>query len=162
MYARFSGTRVDGGMAARARAEEGIGLVELLIALTIMTVGIFALVAGFSSGIETNRRASKASTAGTLADQQMETFRSGSYASIAASGSTKAGADSRTYWVESFVTTARVCGDGSLDSASPPCVANGGAIGREVKTVTIKVHDGTTSAAPVLISETSTFDRSIG
>ncbi|MBA2332973.1 MAG: type II secretion system protein [Gaiellaceae bacterium] len=147
-------------MSTRVRAEAGMGLVELLIALTIMTIGIFALVAGFSSGIETNRRASKSSTAGTLADQQMEAYRSSSYASIAAVGATKTGADSRTYWLESFVTPARVCGDGSLDSSGTPC--GGAPVGREVKTVTIKVHDGSTSAAPVLITATSTFDRSTG
>ena len=148
-------------MPSRVREETGMGLVELLVALTVLTIGIFALVAGFSSGIDTNRRASKTSIAGTLADQQMELFRRGSYASIAAVSVSKTGPDKRTYLLESFVTLARVCGDGSLDSVSS-CAANGGAVGREVKTVTIRVHDGPTSAAKTLITESSTFDQSIG
>lgn len=160
MSARSCGTRMVSGMSSR-RTEAGIGLVELLVAMTVMSIGIFALVAGFSSGIETNRRASKTSTAGTLADRKMEAFRRGSYASVAAGGAAQTGPDSRTYWVQAFVTPARVCSDGVLDGGLT-CAANGGPIGREVKTVTIKVHDGATSAARVLITETSTFDRSIG
>ena len=42
-------------MSKRIRDEAGFGLVELLIAMTIMSIGIFAVVAGFSSGIETNQ-----------------------------------------------------------------------------------------------------------
>ena len=70
-------------MPARVRTEEGFGLVELLVALTILSIGIFALVAGFSSGFGAINRASKTSTAGTLADQQMETFRRGGWDSVA-------------------------------------------------------------------------------
>ena len=38
-------------LRTRLRAEEGMTLIELLIAMTIMSIGIAALVAGFSSGI---------------------------------------------------------------------------------------------------------------
>ena len=54
------------------RAEEGMTLIELLIAMTILAIGIAALVAGFSSGILSINRARLASTAAALADKQME------------------------------------------------------------------------------------------
>jgi type II secretory pathway pseudopilin PulG len=59
-----------------------MSLVELLIAMTVMSVGIAAIVSGFSSGIFTVVRAANASTAGTLADRQMEFFRGLDYGSI--------------------------------------------------------------------------------
>ena len=43
--------------------------------MTVMSIGIVALVAGFSSGFGAINRASTDSTAGALADQQMEAFR---------------------------------------------------------------------------------------
>ena len=69
-------------LKTRLRAEEGMTLIELLIAMTIMSVGIAALVAGFSTGIVSITRANVTSTAGTLADKQMETFRQASYATV--------------------------------------------------------------------------------
>ena len=38
-------------LKSRLRAEEGMTLIELLIAMTVMSIGIAALVAGFSSGV---------------------------------------------------------------------------------------------------------------
>ena len=60
-----------------------MSLVELLIAMTVMSLGIAAIVAGFSSGIFTTVRAAKSSTAGALADQQMEAIRGFNYGLIA-------------------------------------------------------------------------------
>jgi prepilin-type N-terminal cleavage/methylation domain-containing protein len=67
----------------RLTAQEGMTLVELLIAMLVMSIGIFAIVAGLSSGILTISRAAKASSAGAVADDQMESFRGLSYAAIA-------------------------------------------------------------------------------
>ncbi len=64
-------------LKSRLRAEEGMTLIELLIAMVVMSIGIAALVAGFSSGVVSIGHARTASTAGTLADQQMETLPSG-------------------------------------------------------------------------------------
>src|SRR3954454_16948992 len=69
-------------MLRRVRHEEGFGLVELLIAMTVLVVGILALVAGCSSGMLSLKRASRASAAGALADQRMEALRGGSYAAV--------------------------------------------------------------------------------
>ena len=69
-------------LKTRLRAEEGMTLIELLIAMVIMSIGIAALVAGFSSGIVSVNRARLTSTAGSLADQQMELYRQASFASL--------------------------------------------------------------------------------
>jgi prepilin-type N-terminal cleavage/methylation domain-containing protein len=71
-------------MALRERLtqEGGFGLIELMIAMTVMAIGITAIVAGFSSGIIALSNASRTGTAGTLADKQMEAYRALSYAGI--------------------------------------------------------------------------------
>ena len=87
------------------RAEEGMTLIELLIAMTVMSIGIAALVAGFSSGIVSINRARTTSTAGTLADQQMELYRQASFASLPTtlqSPTTPTAARTvSTYWMQS-------------------------------------------------------------
>ncbi len=62
-------------VSTRVREESGFGLVELLIAMTVMVVGITALVAGMSSGMVAVKRAGDESTAAALADKQMEAYR---------------------------------------------------------------------------------------
>ncbi|HEX4526426.1 MAG TPA: prepilin-type N-terminal cleavage/methylation domain-containing protein [Gaiellaceae bacterium] len=69
-------------MGTRAREEEGFGLIELLIALIVLSIGILALFGAFNAGAIAIRRASNVSTAAALADQQMEGFRAMTYASI--------------------------------------------------------------------------------
>jgi type II secretory pathway pseudopilin PulG len=59
----------------RLATEGGFGVVELLIAMTVMVVAVMALVAVLNSGMVTLRRAAAASTAGAVADQQMEAYR---------------------------------------------------------------------------------------
>jgi type II secretory pathway pseudopilin PulG len=67
----------------RLRADEGFGLVELLIALLILNVAVLALVAAFVSSSATLRRASRTATAATLADRQLELYRALTYGVIA-------------------------------------------------------------------------------
>src|ERR671914_10961 len=69
-------------MRTRLRAEDGIGLVELLIAMTVLAVALLALVAAFSSGALTLQRAGQTSTASALANQQMELYRGLKYCAI--------------------------------------------------------------------------------
>jgi Tfp pilus assembly protein PilE len=68
---------------SRARVQDGFGLIELLMAMTMLNIGILALVAAFQSGAFALQRASKTSTAAAIADIQMERFRSMTYSSIA-------------------------------------------------------------------------------
>jgi prepilin-type N-terminal cleavage/methylation domain-containing protein len=62
-------------VSTRVRDEAGFGLVELLIAMTVMAIGISAIVAGMSSGFVAVNRARDASTAAAVADKQMEAYR---------------------------------------------------------------------------------------
>jgi prepilin-type N-terminal cleavage/methylation domain-containing protein len=74
---------VGGMIGARVREQAGFGLIELLIAMTVMVIAITAIVAAFSSGLVALSRASRASTAATLADKQMEAFRVIPYTKVA-------------------------------------------------------------------------------
>jgi Tfp pilus assembly protein PilV len=53
-----------------------MGLIELLIALTVLTVAIGGLLAVFASSVVTLRHSSMEGTAITLADRQLESYRS--------------------------------------------------------------------------------------
>ena len=72
----------------RLRQDDGFGLVELMIAMLILTVGLLALLSAFVSGSTTLRRASRTATASTLADTQMELYRALTYSRIAVDTST--------------------------------------------------------------------------
>jgi len=158
-------------MRHRAGDESGMGLVELLVAMLVLAIGIFALVAGFSSGFGAINRAGKTSTAGTLADQQMEAFRGGPYSAIATPALNpipKPGVDGRSYWMDVDVHPAKICADGFVDPLET-CSSNGGPISRQVKIVRVSLLDRRTDAdpipfdqAPLLITEFSTFDQSTG
>ena len=63
----------------RVRSEAGLGLVELLIAMTVLAVGIGATLTLFADSLITLQHAGKEGTAVTLADRQMETYRSMPY-----------------------------------------------------------------------------------
>jgi type II secretory pathway pseudopilin PulG len=159
-----------------AKSEEGFGLIELLIAMTVMVVAIMAIVAAFNSGMVTLNRASRASTAATLADIQMEGFRKMTYASITptcASGTSAAtdclsppvtpppAPDGGTYQIRTAIRFD--CAVGTLGGTVPSsatCTGTGAA--RPAKRVTIIVYDPATTPARELFRETSTFDQATG
>jgi Tfp pilus assembly protein PilV len=66
----------------RAREESGFGMLELLMAMVMLNVGILAVVAAFSSGNAALARANRISTAGALANKQMEIYRGLHYDNI--------------------------------------------------------------------------------
>jgi Tfp pilus assembly protein PilV len=136
-------------LAAKLRGEDGIGLIELLIALLVLNVGIFATLGAFTSAATTIRRASHISTAAAIADRYMECFRDTSYTSIQwpmTSGSCTAasvtGPDGRTYNLSATV-------------APGPQQTTGSAY---VKQVTLQVSDPGDNNK-VLVTSTSTFSR---
>lgn len=69
-------------MTHRLRGDDGFGLIELLVALTILTVALLALAAGYDQAFLSLHRAAQKSVAVELADRQMELYRSLPYASI--------------------------------------------------------------------------------
>jgi Tfp pilus assembly protein PilV len=78
----------------KLREDEGFGLVELLIAMLILTVGLLALLSAFASGTTTLRRASRTATASTLADRQMELYRALTYGAITLNSTAVSATDS--------------------------------------------------------------------
>jgi Tfp pilus assembly protein PilV len=65
------------------RAEGGFGMIELIISMTMLNVGILAIVAAFNSGALAIQRAAEVSTASVVGDKQMELYRAVKYTEIA-------------------------------------------------------------------------------
>lgn len=172
----------------RLRQEGGFGLIELLMAMTILNVGILATVAAFNSGIVALRHAGKISTASVLADKQMELYRSLTYGSIALDSTSipaSAPYNSDPAWSATQVTTTCTaplpaeCNasrtttgpdhhsyriDTYIVNQNPATTytqpaGSPHATARAVRTVTVVVRDPT-KANKVLARETSTFDCS--
>lgn len=125
--------------------EGGFGLVELLIAMTVLAIGLMALVAAFGSGYVATNRASTIGTASVLGDKQMEVFRAMSYATLTAQPADSGwvdqqGPDGRTYQVRTTVATQTVTG------------------GRDVKLVDVYVQ----YKGRQWVHEQSTFDQLTG
>jgi type II secretory pathway pseudopilin PulG len=59
----------------RVAQEEGFGLIELLIAMVVLNVGIFALMASFQSGALAVSRSAATSNGTVVADKVMEVYR---------------------------------------------------------------------------------------
>jgi prepilin-type N-terminal cleavage/methylation domain-containing protein len=78
----------------KLREDEGFGLVELLIAMLILTIGLLALLSAFVSGATTLRRSSRIATASTLADRQMELYRALTYGAITLNSAAVSATDS--------------------------------------------------------------------
>jgi type II secretory pathway pseudopilin PulG len=70
----------------RAAGDEGFGLVELLIATTMLTIAIGSLLAVFVSSAVSLRRAGQKGTALTLADTQMEKYRTRTFTAVRIDG----------------------------------------------------------------------------
>jgi Tfp pilus assembly protein PilV len=73
------------GLKQRLHAEEGFGLVELMISLVVLNVGILAVVAAFNGGSLALLRSSEITTAAMLADKQAELYRAMTYNAISLS-----------------------------------------------------------------------------
>jgi len=152
-------------LGSRIRGDEGMTLVELLIAMVVMAVGISAIVAGFSSGFLAINRARLASTIAALADKQMELYRQAPFTSLtpgALSGGTLTGSDGKTYWVGAAITWTCVVGPANTTTNATPPTCTGTPASRAVKLVSIEVHQGSTSSDPLVFSENATFDSATG
>lgn len=166
------------------RTEHGFGLIELLIALTLLNVGILALVAAFNSGALALQRASKTSTASALAEKQMELYRSILYDNIGLDATELASDDDDatyagdTAYSGSMVT--RTCtGIPKPDECDASRTVTGPdnrtyridtyivleaptAASRNLKNVTIVVRDGSNLTGRPLVRSESTFDKCTG
>jgi Tfp pilus assembly protein PilV len=145
------------------RQEEGIGLVELVIAMTMLVIGIFAVASLFASAMVVSRRASETMTALTLAESKLETFRSMRYGQIGIDPSAFAAADS-TYIADSAYSSAHNV-DVSGSSFAPTEIVTGAdhrsyrvdtyivwqavTATRSLKQVTVVVQSGSGAARPL-------------
>ena len=165
-------------MRTRLRQEGGFGLIELLMAMTILNVGILTLVAAFNSGSVALRRASMVSTASVLADKQIELYRALTYDAIALDSSTiPSTAPYNTDSAYSATQATRTCTGSPLP---PECNASQSTTGpdrhtyridtyivdthavgnaRAIRQVTVVVRDGS-NVNKTLARETTTFDCS--
>lgn len=155
-------------------------MIELLTSLTVLNVGILAIVAAFNSGAVTLRRASQISTAAALADQQMERFRAITYAAISLDTTSVAAAGS-TYGSDTAYNASQVTATCSpivnectpvrtISAVTSPdhrsyrvdtyIVFDTPTSGRELKKVTVVVRDNT--SLKTLARVASTFDQSTG
>jgi type II secretory pathway pseudopilin PulG len=99
----------------RLRSERGFGLLELLMAITMLNVGILAIVAAFNAGALALSRASRQSTATAVADTQMELFRGIKYANIQQTTSEWNSAVADATWTADSVYTSST----AMNSGSP-------------------------------------------
>ena len=67
----------------RLAAQDGFGLIETLIALTMVNIALLALVASLNAGAISLARAGSESAANSLAQEQLELYRAVGYSSIA-------------------------------------------------------------------------------
>ena len=130
--------------AAKLRGEEGVGIVELLIAVLVLNIGLFATIGAFTSAATTIRSASRISTASAIADQTVEALHNLKYSNIANQAATNTtGADGRTYNVQIAVSSGQVTG-GSAN----------------LKQAIVTVRDGAAGAGGrVLVTSTTTLSR---
>jgi Tfp pilus assembly protein PilV len=66
----------------KVNAEDGFGLIELLIAMVVLQIALLAIVGAFGAGSAALARAGRLNTAATLADTQMELYRAMPYDAI--------------------------------------------------------------------------------
>ncbi len=168
----------------RLRGEKGFGLIELLMAMTMLNIGILALVAAFNSGAIALKRASRISTAAALADAQMELYRAITYNAIALDDNTTKNSTDTLYRNDT-VLGGNINNDQTTTGCVSPlpneCIPTRNAVGadhtkyrvdtyvtlttppngRSVKLVTVVVRDGF-SPYGTLAREQSTFDQSTG
>jgi prepilin-type N-terminal cleavage/methylation domain-containing protein len=177
-------------MRTRLRAEDGFGLIELIIAMGILAVALLALIAAFSSGALTLQRAGQTSTASALANQQMELYRGLKYCAIRldddpANLPGPAPYTTDTAYSASQVLDSAVCGGSAQPcGAGPPpecdasrnvtgpdgrsyrvdtyIVYNTPPGGRELKKVTVVVRDGNNLTVNGLVRTTSKYDQISG
>ena len=69
-------------LARRVRQDSGFGLIEVLIAMLVLTVGVGALMMVFVSSIFSLRNSGSEGTAVTIADRLLEQYRAMPFASL--------------------------------------------------------------------------------
>lgn len=130
-------------MRTLLRREGGFGLIELLMALTMLNIGLLAVVAAFSSGIVSINRASRITTAAVLADGQMELYRALTYNAIRLDSATIPG--SAPYTTDTAYNATQVTG--ACSGSPPECNASRKATGADGKDYRVDTYIVNTTPA---------------
>jgi type II secretory pathway pseudopilin PulG len=101
------------------RDESGLGLVELLIAMGVLAIAISAQLSVFASSYTSLTRSGQKGTAVTLADKQMETYRTIAYSCIYLTSTTS----DTTYSDDTAYAPSQVTGSSCSPNATPPASA---------------------------------------
>jgi type II secretory pathway pseudopilin PulG len=139
----------------RLRSEAGQGLIGLLIAMTVLVIGIGSTLTVFADSLTSLQQAGKEGTALTLADRQMETYRSMPYTCISSVFSVPSGCV--TYsgfpnpYAPSQTTTSSESPDHRIYDVSTAITSATGS------TYQIKISVTLHSSSRVLAQETSYF-----
>lgn len=139
----------------RLRREDGFTLIELVIAMVVLSIAILALVAAYTSGFTALNRATRVSSARLVADQQMERYRAVQYSAIALNTScgTSCTEDATYTGDTAYSSTAQVTGCGSTDSTCLPTQSKTGPDGQSYRLDTYVEYtcvSGTLSTSPSL------------
>jgi type IV pilus modification protein PilV len=139
----------------RFRQQEGFTLIELLIAMVVLTIGILALIAAYSSGYVALNRATRVSSARLVADQQMERFRAVQYTAIKLNTTcgTSCTEDATFTGDPAYSSAAQVTGCTTTDSTCLPTQTKTGPDGKSYRLDTYVEYtcvSGTLTTSPSL------------
>lgn len=129
-------------------------LVELLIAMIVLTIGILALVAAYSSGYLALNRATRVSSATLVADSQMERFRALQYSAIKLNTTCGASCteDATFTGDTAYSSTAQVTGCTTTDATCLPTQTKTGPDGKSYRLDTYVEYScvsGTLTTSPL-------------
>jgi type II secretory pathway pseudopilin PulG len=159
-------------------------MIELLIAIVVMNIALISILGAMMSGQVAIRKAGRTTTAGSLADAQLELYRALKYTAIALD-QTSVNATDTTYRndtalggsIANDITTTTGCtgvpnecnpsrlltgpdhGSYRVDTYVVSSTPSGGRAG---KLVTIVVRDGSNVTGTPLVRETAMFDQATG
>jgi Tfp pilus assembly protein PilV len=134
-------TRRNG--VVRLRDEAGQGLVELLIAMVILTVGVGALLTLLAAGAVSLQRSDQSGTALTLAENQIELYRGVSFPYIRLSATALAAVPAGSPYLTANSSDSSIPPGTSANQAldtSQPCTAADTTLCAPVQTVTGPDH----------------------
>ena len=139
----------------RLGSEAGMGLVELLIAMTVLAVGIGSTLTLFADSLVNMQHAGSEGTALTLADRQMESYRSMPYSCISSTFAVPSGCLTYSSFPNPYSASQTTTSSDSPDHKLYDITTTIGAVsgsGYQIK-VTVAQH----GASGILAQETSDF-----
>jgi prepilin-type N-terminal cleavage/methylation domain-containing protein len=140
----------------RLRREDGFTLVELLIAMIVLSIAILALIAAYTSGYMALNRATRVSSARLVADAQMERIRAVQYSALQLDTTCGASCtEDATYTGDTtaYSSAAQVTGCTTTDSTCLPTQTKTGPDGKSYRLDTYIAYtcvSGTLSTSPSL------------